>query len=252
MPQPQAQHCYVPEASPEIPAEIAATAQTSEHDITLDSATPATGNANPGAKVAAIKCPESAHGDWMSVTRKAWKNPNPNQKKPLENPPKTARTTSGNQGGKKGNSQQIMEGSSRDISSGAMQFKAASDTAISINVKDNSHGRKRIRKENNNMGPRLEPVGDPFAPSSSMLQRGNQGKNMHATRMIGNHRVYVFEDGTSTTLNLQHQQGNRYALLEDDEGSRGQGEATNMVIHATADNPLDPGAAVADPNTSSR
>lgn len=101
VPQPQAQHCSVPEASPEIPAETAATAQTSEHDITLDSATPATGNANPGAKVAAIKCPESAHGDWMSVTRKAWKNPNPNQKKPLENPPKTARTTSGNQGGEK-------------------------------------------------------------------------------------------------------------------------------------------------------
>lgn len=59
--------------------------------------------------------------------------------------------------------------------------------------------------------------------------------------MIGNKKIFVFGDGTMSTLNLQHKEGNRYALLEDEDGTQGQinGGAAQPT---SGTEPHDPGA----------
>ncbi|XP_057432405.1 uncharacterized protein LOC130725171 [Lotus japonicus] len=50
--------------------------------------------------------------------------------------------------------------------------------------------------------------------------------------MIGNNKVFVFGDGTMSTQNLQHRDGNRYTLLHDEDAQQAQTECDDMnVMH---------------------
>ncbi|XP_057452137.1 uncharacterized protein LOC130743944 [Lotus japonicus] len=152
VPQPQTRTQTATTVSPTATATVAATTQDTRQGTTLEPDQQMTEGVDPGVKVARINCPESAHGDWMSVTKKVWKNQNSKPRNPLGNIPKSVRAPSRNQGGKKGFSQQGGAGVSHDVHSGAMQVGAATETAISLNTKVAPSGRKRTRKETTSQG----------------------------------------------------------------------------------------------------
>ncbi|XP_057432404.1 uncharacterized protein LOC130725170 [Lotus japonicus] len=99
----------------------------------------------PGVKIAPITCPDSAHGQWLSVTRKGWKSANSSQKKHAVGNQLHTRISSGNNGGKKGKDLMTFNVVTQINTGGAPQNK--SDNLKTPAIGDVTKGRKRIRKD---------------------------------------------------------------------------------------------------------
>lgn len=142
-------------------------------------------------------------------------------------------------GGKKGIDPQGGKGNSNSFVGGPVQFTAGTNNNGAAITGDSHKGRKRFRKEVGFQGPRIEPHGESTSmnPPTTVHQQERPGKTLPQTRMIGNKKVFVFDDGTKTTVNMQHQQGNRYTLLADDD----EVQCERMALEEDGGTPYDPG-----------
>ncbi|XP_057426304.1 uncharacterized protein LOC130719710 [Lotus japonicus] len=192
---------------------------------TLETGTQTVEGVIPGEKPAHIDCPDAAHGDWLTVMKKGGKNTHVSTKKHLGKNQKQLREVSG---GKKEQNQVGNYGNKKNIPSGAQAINSIITPNISSTPGDSPQGRKWGRKEPTFQGPfgNSHGASSPSNPSFVGQQNGTHGKNMPATKMIGNKKVFVFGDGTMTTLKLQQQERNRYKLLADEEEDQGN----NMAI----------------------
>ncbi|XP_057432819.1 uncharacterized protein LOC130725624 [Lotus japonicus] len=96
----------------------AAAAEPSQE--TLGTETQMAENVIAGEKSANIDCPDAAHGDWMTVTRKGWKNLNASTKKQSTQNQKQSRASSGE---KNEQNQVDSNGEKNSITSGALVFE---------------------------------------------------------------------------------------------------------------------------------
>lgn len=205
---------------------------------------------NCGENSRQIKCPESAHEEWMSVSKKGWKNQKSIQKKQTVSNQQQSCGFGGNQGEKKGH---VKNTSNSNVNfgiphEGPIRFNAGIKINETPNPLDTQQGRKRGRKESNTQGaqPGLSGEVKSATPMGTSSQQGQQSKPPPKTRMIGDKRVFVFDDGTQTTLNLQHQVGNCFVWLADEDVMHEQGNEDTITLHMTGASPFDPGASSSD------
>ncbi|XP_057422339.1 uncharacterized protein LOC130716152 [Lotus japonicus] len=235
--QPASQSKPTANTAPDTPVAAAASPGSQGQQGTLESDHQMSDGKDTGVIGATIEYPPAAHGDWMLVTKKGWKNLNANQKKQASNIQKQFRMPGEKSGVNKGVEKQTLNGNKDLILSGPMQFNAGSNNTSIAVIGANQKGRKRVRKETGQGSPSVER-GEPITLPGITHQQGKQGKVAPETRMIGNKKVFVYGDGTKSTMHMQHQEGNRYTLLDDEDDVQGDAMAIQVVGAA----PYDPGA----------
>ncbi|XP_057426143.1 uncharacterized protein LOC130719539 [Lotus japonicus] len=228
VPQPQKTHSPCASVTPATPPVVVdgsvATLEADQQMVT---------EINAEAEKKGIECPNDAHGDWLSVTRKSRKSTvvNVTQNKPKPTMQKQSRDTGAIHGEKKGVAQQFVASATKLNLGGTMQFHAGSAKDTLPVLGDHQQGRKGYRKESTAMG-------GPHIGSSQNIPL-TQGPNRSSTQdpqSMGNTRIVALADGTRTTLNLQPRDGNRYAMLVDEEMTHG----CEQPLQVTGEVPYDP------------
>ncbi|XP_057451867.1 uncharacterized protein LOC130743650 [Lotus japonicus] len=195
-----------------------------------------------GPVIKPIQCPETAHGDWLVVEKRK-----KNLKKPINASSKQTdvEKVKATKKGNNHNEPMPMPKSAKSTSTGVMQFTAGVNFDPNTYPMADKNGKKRTRKDpainGGSVRPMVQHIAPPTKATPKLHQATSSSKGTTAV-VIGGNQIFTLENGVCSTMNLEHQGGSRYSILEENNQEQQGTGGTSMLLEGGT--PFDPGELV--------